>query len=74
MQADHGKNRHGRQIVIGLIGLALGAIVLMWAWNTIASGLLAAPQADFRHGLAAALTIAVCANIMRCVWRFGGKA
>ena len=39
--------------VLGVLGLALGAAVLVWSWNTLAAGLFGLPAAAFRHGLAA---------------------
>jgi hypothetical protein len=46
------------------LGLALGlvaAIVLLWAWNTVAAGLFGLATAQFRHALAAEAGIAAIA-------------
>lgn len=40
-------------VVLGVLGLALGAAVLLWSWNTLAAGLFGLPLAGFRHALAA---------------------
>jgi tetrahydromethanopterin S-methyltransferase subunit E len=43
----------------GLIAaILIGAVLLLWAWNTVATELLGAPQAGFRHGLAFAAAVA----------------
>jgi hypothetical protein len=56
-------HRHGGRDLVrrfaGLIAaILIGAVLLLWAWNTVATELLGAPQAGFRHGLAFAAAVA----------------
>ena len=54
-----------RRATIGALELAaalsIGAILLHWAWNTLAAGLAHLPRAEFRHALAFELAGAVVA-------------
>ncbi len=58
---DHGTNKkhswvrrhgHGRAIIFVILSLFVGAILMMWGWNTVAAGLLGAPEVRFVHSLA----------------------
>jgi len=55
---------HGRSIVAAVALLFAGAFVVVWSWNSIAVDLFAAPAIDFRHAVAAELTIAVFAAVI----------
>ncbi len=63
--SDNGGRRALRRATIGALELAaalsIGAILLLWAWNTLAAGLAHLPRAEFRHALAFELAIAVVA-------------
>lgn len=66
-------NRHGRQVVILVLGLFVGAILLMWAWNSVAAELLQAPKATFRHGFSVVAALAACVGVARGIWRWGNN-
>lgn len=42
----------GRTIVVTSLVLVIGAVLVLWGWNTTASGLLGAPKAEFVHAFA----------------------
>ena len=37
----------------------IGAVLLLWSWNTTASGLFQAPEMEFKHALAVELFLGV---------------
>tara|TARA_B100000315_G_scaffold257852_1_gene308104 strand:+ start:1446 stop:1691 length:246 start_codon:yes stop_codon:yes gene_type:complete len=64
--------RHGRRIAI-TIGFLLGAAVLvLWAWNTVAVDLFDAPHAQYKHALAALAGLLALASLMLSAPRLGG--
>ncbi|MBL8661520.1 MAG: hypothetical protein JNM29_01785 [Candidatus Odyssella sp.] len=63
--SDNGGRRALRGGAIAMLALAaalsIGAILLLWAWNTLAAGLAHLPRAEFKHALAFELAVAVVA-------------
>ncbi|MEQ8736758.1 MAG: hypothetical protein RIC29_17685 [Rhodospirillaceae bacterium] len=46
------KRGYGRILAIMGLTLLIGAVLVLWGWNTVAAGLLGAPEARFVHALA----------------------
>jgi hypothetical protein len=46
-------------------GLALASMLLMWSWNTLGHDLFGGPEAQFRHGVAAAVLCAIALAAVR---------
>ncbi len=59
--------RHGQLALKGLAVILLAAVITLWAWNTLAGDLFAAPIAEFRHAVAAVLALSALAF----AWGFG---
>lgn len=47
----HG-HKHGKPALMLIASVLFGAVLALWGWNTIAAGLLGAPEARFVHALA----------------------
>ena len=55
---EHGRRDLVRRLAGLIAALLVGALLPLWAWNTVAAELLGAPPAGFRHALAFAAAIA----------------
>jgi hypothetical protein len=54
-----------RFVILGLAGFALAGALLMSCWNVLGHDLFGGPEAQFRHGVAAAVLIAIAAATVR---------
>ena len=61
---EHGRRDLVRRLAGLIAALLVGALLLLWAWNTVAAELLGAPPAGFRHALAFAAAIAGMAALI----------
>lgn len=59
-QSDHplGRRAHGRRIAVCAALFLLGAVALLWGWNTVAADLFALPEARFKHAIAVEAAVA----------------
>lgn len=60
----HFHNRHVRRFAGLIAAVLIGALLLLWAWNTVAAELLGAPAAGFRHALALAVALAAAGVVI----------
>lgn len=65
--------RTGAILLAALAALAAGGVALLWAWNTVAVELFAAPAIGFRHAFAAELAVAILAAIAATAARLGHR-
>jgi len=57
--AEHRPHRRlGHRLLLASGTVLLSAILLLWAWNTLAVELFAAPRMGFRHAIAAEILLA----------------
>lgn len=70
------RTHHGRvrTLVMSSLTLLLGAVLLLWGWNTVAVGLLGAPEARFIHAIAFEGAIAGVMLSMLAVLKTGRPA
>jgi hypothetical protein len=54
---------HGRTIIMSLIAVFIGAIAILWSWNTIAVDMFAQPEMEFRHAIAVELLIIAAGSL-----------
>lgn len=66
--------RFGAAATAAAASLFIGAIVILWSWNTIAVDLFDAPNLAFRHAVALELAIAVIAASIGFVIRLASGA
>jgi hypothetical protein len=63
------QNRHFRTALIAVTTLLTAAVLLLWAWNTLAAGLFGLGTAQFKHALAGEAGLAGLAAIFFGVQR-----
>jgi hypothetical protein len=67
--------RYGAAVAATVAALLIGALVILWSWNTAAVKLFAAPAMAFRHAFAIELGVAVVGTVIAFVSRLfpGGR-
>lgn len=68
-------SRYGVAVAAAAAAFVVGAVVIMWSWNTVAVDLFAAPVMLFRHAVAVELGTAVVGTAIASLARFiaGGR-
>jgi hypothetical protein len=59
-------------LVVALAG-ALGGVLMLWAWNTVAAELFGAPEIRFKHALALQAGVAGLAALPLALFRKLGR-
>jgi hypothetical protein len=66
------RNGRARALVLGLAGLVVVAVALLWGWNTFAVEVLGQQSMKFKHALALELLILCVAGVFPLAWRLRG--
>jgi len=65
MKLHEGRKHKVREALVALAALAALAVLMTWSWNTLGHDLLGGPEAQYRHGLAAAALYGLLAALTR---------
>ena len=55
----HRAHGYGAAVTATAVSFVVGAIVILWSWNTVAVGLFGAPNVAIRHAIAIELAMVV---------------
>lgn len=74
MNKDKGHRVGTSALTIGLI-LLVGAVTLLWSWNTLAADVFGLQTLRFKHAIAAELVVVtVTATVVATRWCFRSRA
>jgi len=66
----HGLAKHGLAVLATLL---LGAVLVLWSWNTVVADLFAGPEAQYKHAIAMVALAALTGFLLRGPRRHGQK-
>ena len=61
-------------VVAAAAVLLVSGVLMLWGWNTLAVELFQAPEAQFRHALAAEALLLATTALCLVAFRFGRRA